>query len=163
MEIQNTNGKYLIYDDGKVWSNKPNKFMKPSLSNNGYSKTCLYIDTNQTTYSIHRLVAKYYIPNPNNFPEVDHIDRDKTNNNVNNLRWISRSKNQINKPIVGKIPYRHICSHKLRKYVYWKIQIMRNNQIIYQKNYNITKYSLEEVVRIRNEKYFEFGIDIDDN
>ena len=46
---------------------------------------------------IHRLVAEYFIPNPNNYDEVDHIDRNKQNNHISNLRWCIRSMNKLNK------------------------------------------------------------------
>ena len=45
---------------------------------------------------IHRLVAEVYIPNPDNKPIVDHIDTDKTNNDVNNLRWVTQEENMRN-------------------------------------------------------------------
>lgn len=47
---------------------------------------------------VHRLVAETYLQNPDNLPEVDHIDRNKSNNNVANLRFVSRSGNQRNTP-----------------------------------------------------------------
>ena len=61
------------------------------------------------TERVHRLVAKYFIPNPNNYNMVDHIDQDKTNNKVNNLRWTTPSENGKNavyskpryEPIIG--------------------------------------------------------------
>lgn len=47
--------------------------------------------------NIHRLVAEYFIPNPNNYDEVDHIDRNKQNNHISNLRWVTSSMNNLNK------------------------------------------------------------------
>ncbi len=160
MEIENTNGKYLIYDDGKIWSNQSNRFIKPFIMNKGYQMIRLYDNKVLKRYTIHRLVAQHYLPNPNNFPQVDHIDRNKTNNNVNNLRWVDNSENQVNKPNYGKIPYRHIYLFNNKS---WKIQIRRYRKSLFTKCYNIKKYSLEEVVRFRNEKYIELGIEIDDN
>ncbi len=46
---------------------------------------------------LHQLVANAFIPNPDNLPSIDHIDRDKTNNNVSNLRWISHGNNNRNR------------------------------------------------------------------
>ncbi len=160
MEIQNTNGKYLIYDDGKIFSNQSNRFIKPYIMNKGYCMIRLYDKKVLKRYTIHRLVALHYLPNPNNLPQVDHIDRDKTNNNVNNLRWVDNSENQVNKPNYGKIPYRHIY---LFNNMSWTIQIRRDRKSLFTKRYTITKYTLEEVVRFRNEKYIELGIEIDDN
>ena len=164
MEIQNTNGKYLIYEDGRIWSKYYNKFLVPVWQNR-YFNYCLQVNNKNTTCSMHRLVALHYIPNPNNKPEVDHIDRNRTNNNVNNLRWVSKSEQNINRTRgKGKLPYRHIIPTRRKNgNDYWRIYIRRENMKPYQKSYNITKYSLEEVVRFRNEKYIELGIEIDDN
>ena len=54
MEIQNTNGKYLIYDDGKFGVNKSNKFLKPSLVKIGYYCYCLQVNNKNTTCNMHR-------------------------------------------------------------------------------------------------------------
>ena len=93
--------RYKINRNGDLWSIKQSKFMIPQLSEDGYLKTSLYKE-NEThltrhTCSLHRLIALQYIPNPNNLPEVDHIDRNKTNNNLSNLRWVTRLENANNK------------------------------------------------------------------
>lgn len=50
---------------------------------------------------MHRLVASAFIPNPNNYPEIDHIDGNPSNNIVDNLRWVTRRQNELN-PITRK-------------------------------------------------------------
>ena len=74
MEIQGY-PNYLIYEDGKVCSKKSNRVLKPYI-NHGYLQITLSNNGKQKKMSIHRLVAIHYIPNPENKPCVDHIDRD---------------------------------------------------------------------------------------
>ena len=75
---------YLIYDDGRVYSKKRNKFLKPTLSRKkiGYLKLSLCDNNKKTNFTIHRLVALHYIPNPQNKPEVDHINSIRTDNRL---------------------------------------------------------------------------------
>ena len=68
------------------------KFMKHILNNNGYCE----VELDKKTKKVHRLLAIHFIPNPLNLPSVDHIDRDKKNNQLNNLRWASHSMNMQN-------------------------------------------------------------------
>ena len=52
----------------------------------GYKRVCLRLNGKKKHHFVHRLVAQAFIPNPENKPEIDHIDGDPTNNNVTNLR-----------------------------------------------------------------------------
>lgn len=61
----------------------------------GYLFACISLNNKSYNLKVHRLVAKAFIPNPNNYPEVNHIDGDKTNNCVENLEWCSPSQNQL--------------------------------------------------------------------
>ena len=84
---------YDITEDGKC-INKQTKHIKNTfISNNGYERVTLWIKGKQQKFSIHRLVAIKYIPNPNNYSCINHIDGNKLNNNVNNLEWCSISQN----------------------------------------------------------------------
>lgn len=83
--------KYYVTEDGKVF----NKFkqLSPVFNGRGYLVLGLMIDGKRKTIAIHRLVALAFIDNPNNLPEVNHIDGNRTNNSVSNLEWISHSDN----------------------------------------------------------------------
>lgn len=70
--------------------------MKQETMRNGYK--CLHISINkkQIHALVHRLVAQAWIPNPDDKPEVDHIDGNRTNNNAENLRWVERVESRNN-------------------------------------------------------------------
>ena len=69
------------------------KILKPLKITKGYLGIRLYNNLNVKTFKIHRLVAKYFIPNPNNLSQVNHIDGNKTNNKVDNLEWCTQTQN----------------------------------------------------------------------
>ena len=79
---------YLVSNFGRV-KNKYGKILKPIKKENGYYRVYL----KSKWYPIHRLVAEAFIPNPDKLPEINHIDLNKSNNNVNNLEWCSRKYN----------------------------------------------------------------------
>lgn len=91
-DIEGYEGKYMISDDGQVWSNHKKGFLKPGESA-GYPYVNLCKDGIRKNYNIHRLVAQAFIPNPNNLPEVNHKDENKQNNCVNNLEWCDAKYN----------------------------------------------------------------------
>ena len=94
---------YGITSCGRVWSYRNKRFLKPACEKNGYMRIMLCKDGQNKMYSLHRIVAEAYIPNPDNLPEVDHIDNDKNHNYVNNLQWITHRDNwrkSKNKPIL---------------------------------------------------------------
>lgn len=81
---------YDILPDGRILNKRWNRFLKPQLNNKGYGRVQLC----GNFYFVHRLVAEKYIPNPNNLPQVNHKDGDKTNNSVENLEWVSNQENR---------------------------------------------------------------------
>ena len=106
---------YLIYDDGRVYSKYlKGRFLKPRLNSHGYVQVALYNDNKRKGMLVSRLVALHYIDNPENKLEVDHIDRNRLNNNIENLRWVTHSDNNRNKDITGAIPFRGVSKHRNR-------------------------------------------------
>lgn len=93
-DIKDYDGLYQISNCGRVKSLKRNIILKPSANNKGYLHVILYKNGNSKIGRIHRLVAENFIPNPGNKPQINHIDGHKSNNNVNNLEWVTNSENQ---------------------------------------------------------------------
>ena len=117
MEIINYPG-YLIYPDGRIWGKKTKGrkegWMKTRQNDDGYLGLGLTNKDGPKKFSVHRLLAIHYIPNPNNLPEVDHIDRNVLNNDLSNLRWVDRSTQCLNRGI-GKnntSGFKHISQRK---------------------------------------------------
>lgn len=85
--------KYLVYEDGKVYSNNTNRFLKIHDNGKGYKVVNLCSNSIKKQFYLHRLVASCFIANLNNLSDVNHKDLDKSNNNVSNLEWCSRLEN----------------------------------------------------------------------
>lgn len=84
---------YEIYSDGRVFSNKSNKFLVTSKGTYGYEIITLYGKDKQKTFKVHRLVGLAFLPKIKNKNEINHKDGNKMNNNVANLEWTNRSEN----------------------------------------------------------------------
>lgn len=78
---------YLISSMGRLWSKRANRFLHPLPTRDGYYRYALCKKGTKTYVFAHRLVAQAFIPNPHQYPQINHIDENKTNNIVNNLEW----------------------------------------------------------------------------
>ena len=67
--------------------------LTPRLDGKGYEMVALYKEGKARNTKVHRLVAQAFIPNPNNYPQVNHKDENKTNNDVKNLEWCTNEYN----------------------------------------------------------------------
>ena len=100
--------KYGVTKNGDIYNLETNRKLKTmSVYNTDYEKVKLYgIDGQKhTALSVHRIVAQTFIPNPDNLPEVNHINMNKHDNRVYNLEWVSRSGNSIHKKKNGVGPF----------------------------------------------------------
>lgn len=85
---------YLIDTNGRVYSTIRNKYLKPHIMTIGYPAYTLLHDTRgRICVPVHRLLANTFLPNPENKREINHIDGDKTNNQLSNLEWVHGYEN----------------------------------------------------------------------
>ena len=140
--------KYYISNQGKLKSCKKRNeiIMTPQFSKDGYMCNNLFDGVSYHKKTIHRLVAEAFIPNPDNLAEVDHIDRDKSNNTVSNLRWTTISQNRINRTSkVGSTGERYIRCFLLKPKPFG-VTITRDKKTIFCKYFQ----TLEEAIFARD-------------
>ena len=87
---------YEVNNLGQIRRIDSQRILKPTLNTYGYNTVHLSSGKKRKRIGISILVAKAFIPNPENKPEVDHIDTIRTNNNISNLRWVTRQENMDN-------------------------------------------------------------------
>lgn len=92
-EIKGYEGLYLISNKGNVYSIRSKRNLKIHMNWAGYCRVGLNKNNKQVKYSVHRLVASAFIPNPLNKEQVNHIDENKANNKVENLEWVTNLEN----------------------------------------------------------------------
>ena len=124
MEIEGYEN-YMIFEDGMV-VNKHGRVLKPNLNGSGYYQVTLYKNGNIISKRIHRLVGEAYLDNPENKPCIDHIDGDRLNNDLSNLRWATSSENSQNTKIRND-------NTSGTKNIHWHKQ---NNRWSYEKKIN---------------------------
>jgi hypothetical protein len=138
---------YEVSSTGLVLSHNTGGILSPLTHHNGYLSVMLsnpLIGTKRI--GIHRIVAISFLENPENKREVDHIDRDKTNNHVSNLRWATHSENQQNTGVScdNKLGIKNIHYNKIKdRYIYKKI--------IEGKRITKSFLTLEEAIKFRDE------------
>lgn len=101
------NGKGIVITKPRILS--------PRLNTGGYYQVYLSANKNAKQLHIHKIVAEAFIPNPNNYPQVDHINCDKLSNEVWNLRWCTQMMNNSNPiSVARRNNAMHIVKEKLR-------------------------------------------------
>jgi beta-mannanase len=159
--------RYTICRNGNVVNDNTNTVLKGTIANKGYRRYTLQTDEGKKQNMLgHRLVALAFLPNPEKKQMIDHVDRNKTNNHISNLRWATNSENQINtglcKRKIEGDGYRHIRRRTIKGTEYYHVQIVRNGKHIVSKMYKTNKYTIDQVVKLRNEFYKIHDIAIQD-
>lgn len=95
MPIESTDGAIEVSNLGRMRSNlrEKGRILKPALDKKGYQRIRVTVKRERVTFKLHREVAKAFLPNPHNLPQVNHRDGNKTNNKAENLEWVSNKEN----------------------------------------------------------------------
>lgn len=92
-DIPGWEGLYACTTHGDIWSYRSDKFLSPSKNKRGYLHVTFTKDGKRYDYRVNRLVAMTFLDNPNNLPQVNHIDGNKLNNYLSNLEWCTPEYN----------------------------------------------------------------------
>ena len=119
--------------------------IKSSVNGSGYKIVQLNKNGKGVIYLVHRLVSGAYLNNPDNKPQVNHIDGNKANNLLENLEWVTRSENMIH-------AYENNLNHKGENHYKSKLSKTRVSAIkrLLRINPNVNKYSLAKKVGVTN-------------
>jgi hypothetical protein len=107
---------YEVSNLGNIINNKTGRILKPQIDTHGYYRVNLRNDGNTYAKKIHKLVAEYFIANPYNKQCVDHIDNNKLNNNISNLRYCTQQENCMNSKLSSRNTsnFKGVSYHKQR-------------------------------------------------
>lgn len=151
---------YLINKEGVIKDNRTGKIMPQYLSPDGYKQINLVNHSGTKCFLVHRLVGIQFLENNKELPEIDHIDRNKLNNNINNLRWVDDYKQSQNRGYFknNKLEEKHIHFEQDGNTTRYVFQIIHNG-IRHKKSFNTKlNYSLEDAIKYKNEYYKKFNL-----
>ena len=135
--IENYENLYSITEKGDVYSHRCGKFLTPIKQKNGYLMVCLYKNKKPKMCTIHRLVAKAYIPQISGKELVNHIDMNKQNNEVSNLEWVTAKENM-----------QHACRHGIRSGIQNGNSKLNDAQIMeIRAKYQFRKYTYAQLAQ----------------
>lgn len=153
--IENYEGLYSIdLNNNQVWGHKRQQYLKPTIgeknTRNNYYRVGLCKNGITKNFKIHRLVYSAYYGKIEDNIQIDHIDGNKQNNNIENLRKSTQSQNQMNSLVYknNRVGYKNITLTVNNTY---QVRIKKDKKVVYNKNFK----NLEEAINMRNIKLKE--------
>lgn len=148
IQIDGKDTIYKIYSDGRLMNTETGNELKGSRNENDYIRYKLLLDEKYYTFSKHRLLAEYFIENPNNYQFVDHIDSDIYNNSLTNLRWVNKRMNnqvRLNTQRVSKsIEFNNLEDEIWKQYFNFNYEISNKGRVKNTKTRQILKGSQDK-------------------
>lgn len=151
-DIEGYDGVYQVSNLGRVKSNnrrvynyiKPGRILKPHSKPNGYLHVALCAGNRHEKHAyIHRLVAKTFIPNPNNLPQINHKDFNKKNNVPSNLEWVTARENQLHYRKSLRRADKNIKPKSASKFVNQVLGLRKNVISLYEKGFTYSEIGKE--------------------
>lgn len=155
-DIKDWEDKYEINELGEVRNKNSKHIIKAEPNPAGYFRVCLYDSKRSPCYKkyfVHRLVAETFLPNPENLPEVNHLDNDISHNYLSNLEWSNKLKNELQSHKTGRKPYRP-----------FKVIFQNGTEKIYDvkpdlaRELNLTRGQINHWLRGLSVTYINYGI-----
>lgn len=149
--------EFTVNTKGEVFNIKTNHLKKMTVDNTGYKVFGIWENKKWKKKYLHRFIAQTFIENPLNLKTVDHIDGDKTNNSITNLRWCTQRQNTRNREGVSwrKSKYKGLYWHK--KNNKWVAQVNKEDGTAWCK-YDINEEKAAELYnQMAKEIYGEFA------
>ena len=103
---------YILSNEGKIYSKKRSIWLSLLTNSDGYKQVGLWENKKGKKFKVHRLVAQHFIDNPDNKECIDHINRIRDDNRVENLRWVTKHENNKNREQHQNNTSGYTCIHK---------------------------------------------------
>ena len=159
-EIPNYPNYSLDLNNNEVYSNYKKGYLKKRINYKGYYEIELSKNNKQKIFKLHRLIYEVYYGTIPDKMQVDHIDNNRQNNNIENLRLVTNQQNSFNqKTAKNNLSTGHKCIYKTKWNTY-QVQIRKNNKVFYKKTFK----TLEEAIlnrdiqlKIHHGEYYNLG------